>query len=110
MKILVVCGAGASSTFIAQRLNRALEHEGLAHTAKPGAQSSLLFELELADAVLLGPHLADLAEDVRGLSEPRSVPVGVLPDSIGSDLDGSAALSVLRELISGADDPSARPR
>ncbi|GAB3850970.1 PTS sugar transporter subunit IIB [Nesterenkonia populi] len=107
MKILVVCGAGASSTFIAQRLNRALEGEGLPHTAQPGAQSSLLYELDEADAVLLGPHLADLAEDVRGLSGPQQTPVGVLPESISTDLDGSAALGALLELISSAESPSA---
>ncbi len=99
MKILVVCGAGASSTFVAQRLNRALRAEGRGHQAHAGNGSSLLYELDTADVVLLGPHMADSAEDIRGLTGTQGTVVAVLPDDIYSDLDGTRALSVLREVV-----------
>lgn len=99
MKILVVCGAGASSTFVAQRLNSAMRAEGLGHQADAGNGSSLLYELDTADVVLLGPHMADTADDIRGLTGERGPLITVLPDDIYSDLDGTRALSVLREVI-----------
>ena len=99
MKILVVCGAGASSTFVAQRLNSALRAEGLGHQAHAGNGSSLLYELDTADVVLLGPHMADTADDIRGLTGERGPLITVLPDDIYSDLDGTRALSVLREVL-----------
>ncbi len=110
MKILVVCGAGASSTFVAQRLNRAMSAAGLGHQAYADNGSSLLYELDTADVVLLGPHMADSAEDIRGLTGSQGAVVTVLPDDIYSDLDGTRALSALREVIAvpaGEDSPAA---
>ncbi|MBO9626758.1 MAG: hypothetical protein J7484_10325, partial [Microbacterium sp.] len=40
MKILVVCGAGASSTFVAQRLRRAAEAHGLTWETSAGMERS----------------------------------------------------------------------
>ena len=99
MRILVVCGAGASSTFVAQRLNRALRTEGMSYAAEAVTSSSLLHSLVGADVVLLGPHMADTAEDVRSLTGPGPVPVVLLPPDIHDDLDGRRALAVLREVL-----------
>lgn len=99
MRILVVCGAGASSTFVAQRLNHALQSERMPYAAEAVTSSSLLHSLDSADVVLLGPHMADSAADVRGLTRSRQTPVALLPSDIHSDLDGRRALAVLREVL-----------
>ena len=106
MKILVMCGAGASSTFVAQRLNRALADAGMPHTGWAGSQSSLLHDIDTADMVLLGPHLADTIEEIRSLTAPQGAPVQLLPEDINSDLDGTRALALVRQALTTKANPS----
>ncbi|WP_298037942.1 hypothetical protein [uncultured Microbacterium sp.] len=94
MRILVVCGAGASSTFIAQRLRRAAESAGLDLDAYPGTE--LTIDHAFADLVLLGPHIADRLEPIRARVP---IPVAVLPADVQADRDGALTLAlVLAEL------------
>jgi PTS system cellobiose-specific IIB component len=96
MRILVVCGAGASSTFVAQRLRRAATDAGLdwdtsagmEHTVSPGDH----------DLVLVGPHLADRLDAIRAAAQ---VPVAVLPEDVFSDRDGSRTLALARSILVG---------
>ncbi|MGO2669111.1 MAG: hypothetical protein ACTH9L_09770, partial [Microbacterium gubbeenense] len=53
MKIIVICGAGASSTFVATRLRRAAEAAGTDVEAVPASRSSFAGQLGSADAVLV---------------------------------------------------------
>ena len=65
MRILVVCGAGASSTFVAQRVRHAAHDQGLAYSAFAGTELSLPIDLDAADVVLVGPHLAHALERIE---------------------------------------------
>lgn len=96
MKILVVCGAGASSTFVAQRVRRAAEAQGLEWTATAGAEQSLAHDLEAADVVLVGPHLAHVLDRIERDADARGATVVLLPDDIFGDLDGSRTLDLVR--------------
>jgi len=95
MRILVVCGAGASSTFVAQRLRRAAESAGLRWHAAAGAETSLVGSD--ADLILLGPHLATREDDIAARTGAR---VAVLPSDVFDDRDGSRTLAWVRELTS----------
>ena len=94
MKILIVCGAGASSTFVAQRLRRAAIDSGLDWHTAAGTEASV--GAEPYDLVLLGPHLADRHSDVQ---QATSSPVGVLPDDVFADRDGLRTLELARALL-----------
>ncbi|MER7796969.1 PTS sugar transporter [Microbacterium sp. NPDC096154] len=94
MRILVVCGAGASSTFVALRVRRAAAAAGVPLTAFAGAEPSLPIDLDSADVVLVGPHLGRSLDEIRALATPRGVKVAQLPDDIFTDLDGSRALAL----------------
>lgn len=69
VKVLVVCGAGASSTFMALRLRRLAAERGMDMMFHPVAEAVLTEHLAGASAVLVGPHLAnrfaDLATQAR---------------------------------------------
>ncbi len=91
----MVCGAGASSTFVALRLRRAAASAGLAVTASAGAEPSLAIDLDSADVVLVGPHLGRSLEEIQALAAPRGVRVVLLPDDIFTDHDGSRALALV---------------
>lgn len=97
MRILVICAAGASSTFVAQRLSRAAERAGLDWQATPGAEQTLLDALD-ADLVLIGPHLEDKQDRISAALSPV-VPVVTLPPDVYSDFDGSRTLAVARSAL-----------
>jgi len=94
MKIIVVCGAGASSTFVASRLERAAKAEGIALEATPAALPDLPILVDGADAVLIGSHLGAAAR--RAVGDASSF---ILPHDIASDRDGTRALSLIRPLL-----------
>lgn len=95
MRILVVCGAGASSTFVALRLRRAAAAAGVPLVALAGSESSLAVDLDSTDIVLVGPHLERSLDEIRSLAKPRGVRVELLPDDIFTDGDGSRALALV---------------
>lgn len=94
MRILVVCGAGASSTFVAQRLRRAASDAGLAWDAAAGMESSVADGDH--DLILVGPHLADRLDAIR---DAAPVPVAVLPEDVFADRDGTRTLAFARSVI-----------
>ncbi|KAA9111264.1 PTS sugar transporter subunit IIB [Microbacterium rhizomatis] len=99
MRILVVCGAGASSTFVAQRVRHAAHDRGLPYSAFAGTELSLPIDLDGADVVLVGPHLAHALERIRRDAAARGTTVVLLPPDIFTDLDGSRTLQLVRDAI-----------
>lgn len=97
MKILVVCGAGASSTFVAQRLRRAASEAGLDWDAAAGMEQSVAGSDH--DLILIGPHLADRLEAIRRAAPAR---VAVLPDDVFADRDGTRTLALARSIVADA--------
>lgn len=103
MRILVVCGAGASSTFVAMRLRHAAQRRGIALQAIAGTDASLGVDLDSADFLLVGPHLRDSLDAIRRDAEPRGVEVILLPESVFSDLEGTIALSLVETALASRD-------
>lgn len=105
MRILVVCGAGASSTFVAQRLTRAAAASGLDWSASAGVERDVA--AGIADLVLLGPHLAARHDQVAAAAQAPAV---TLPPDIFADLDGSRTLELVRSALAGTPTPSPRSK
>ena len=103
MRILVVCGAGASSTFVAQRLRRAARDSGLHYDAAAVSRSALADRLGAAEIILIGPHLTDAIDDIRTDAAAYRVPVILLPDDIFTDRDGTRTLRLVTEVAARAD-------
>lgn len=96
MRILVVCGAGASSTFVALRLRRAAHAAGVPLTASACSEASLAIDIEAAEFVLVGPHLHHSLDEIRAVAAIRSVRVELLPEDIfRNDPDGTRALALV---------------
>ncbi|WP_375384701.1 PTS sugar transporter subunit IIB [uncultured Microbacterium sp.] len=106
MRILVVCGAGASSTFVAQRVRHAAQDRGLPYSAFAGTELSLPIDLDGADVVLVGPHLSHALERIRRDALARGTTVVLLPADIFTDLDGTRTLQLVSDAI-GSPDPLA---
>lgn len=97
MKILIVCGAGASSAFVAHRLRATGTARGLALTVVAGSESDLPASLDTVDVLLVGPHLAPRFERISAQAKKLGVGVALLPDSVFSARDGALALDLAVE-------------
>jgi PTS system cellobiose-specific IIB component len=97
MRILVVCGAGASSTFVAQRLRRAAAAAGLDWETSAGMEDMVASSDH--DLILIGPHLVDRVSAIRDAAHG---PVAVLPADVFGDRDGIQTLAFARTALSAA--------
>lgn len=104
MRILVVCGAGASSTFVARRIRKAADARALDATAEACPLESLAERLPTARVVLLGPHLGDRLADVRRLADAAGTAVAVLPPTVFSSPLGDEALDLALEAAGAGHD------
>lgn len=95
MRILVVCGAGASSTFVAQRVRHAAHAAGRDVSAIAGTEQSLPIDLDAADIVLVGPHLAHALPRIEKDASFRGTTVVLLPPDIFTDVDGTRVLALI---------------
>ncbi|WP_243077007.1 PTS sugar transporter subunit IIB [Microbacterium sp. SS28] len=109
MRILVVCGAGASSTFVAQRVRHAASEVGLAYSAFAGTEHSLPIDLDSADVVLVGPHLAHAIPAIEKGAAARGTTVVLLPPDIFNDLDGKRTLQLVRDALASAGETDPPP-
>ena len=103
MRILVVCGAGASSTFVAQRLRHAAQDQGFACSAFAGTEQSLPIDLDAADMVLVGPHLTHALERIERDAAARGTTVVLLPPDIFADRDGTRTLAMVHDAVASSD-------
>lgn len=101
MKILVVCGAGASSTFVAQRVRHAAHARGRDISAVAGTEQSLPIDLDDADIVLVGPHLHTSLDRIERAAADRGARVILLPPDAFGDLDGTRTLDLVDAALNG---------
>jgi PTS system cellobiose-specific IIB component len=93
MKILVVCGAGASSTFVALKLRKTASRRGVDVTVEAGSAEQL-DQFAGVDVVLVGAHLADKAAALRERARAAGATVAVLPAISPAALTGDEALDL----------------
>lgn len=107
MRILVVCGAGASSTFVAQRVRHAAQDRGLGYTAVAGTEQSLPIDLDAADVILVGPHLSHALARIEQAAAERGTTVVLLPPDVFTDLDGTRTLELIERAVAVRNDQAA---
>lgn len=93
MKIVVVCGAGASSTFVAVKLRSAAREREAIIEVQPGSASQLE-SLAGVDVVLVGAHLESAVPAIRERAAATGTAVAVLPPVSPAALDGERALDL----------------
>ena len=103
MRVLVVCGAGASSTFVALRLRRSAAFRGLTVSVTAITETDLPGRLGAAhssvDVVLVGPHLAPAFPAIARECAEYGAAARLLPTTIFTDRDGEAALDLALDAI-----------
>lgn len=95
--VLLVCGSGASSGFMATNLRKAVKSRGLNIGVKASSESQIENYIEDIDAIMVGPHLAYLTDEINELNHNNDVKVILMKPEYYATLDGEKALNHLLE-------------
>src|SRR5690606_17065191 len=87
MRVLIVCGAGASSTFLAQRLRRAAIARGVDLTPVPTSSAAAPELVPASDVVIAGAHLGAAIAALGSAAAAADVPFVVIADAAREDGD-----------------------
>ena len=101
-KVLIVCGAGASSTFLALRLRGVARSRGLDLTVEAGTVSDLDERLAATDVLLVGPHLGDRFAELQERADAAGTRAALLPDAVFSGPGAELAADLVTELLAAS--------
>lgn len=96
--ILLICGGGASSGFMAANMRKAAKKEKLDFTIQARSESELEDHLDSTDILLIGPHLSYMEEEIKSQISNRNIKVAVIPQIIYGPLDGKRALQMVLDM------------
>ena len=99
--ILVVCGAGASSTFLASRMRALANARGLTVDVRAASSDNLSNRLPGIDALLVGPHLSATFDSIRSVASEFGVVAALLPADVFGPTGAEEALAIATELLPG---------
>ncbi|MDN4084532.1 PTS sugar transporter subunit IIB [Paenibacillus polymyxa] len=99
MKILLCCGAGMSSGFMAQKARAAAKKRGIEVSIDAKSEAEAASLLSTVDVLLLGPHYASHKEKFSEIAKQYNVPVEVIPQKIYGMLDGDKLLNFAIQIV-----------
>lgn len=99
LKILLVCGSGASSGFMATNIRKAAKTKGIDCKAVARSTSEIDSYIDSVDAIMIGPHMKHIKEDLESTAKEKGVVLIVMEKSYYSMLDGEGALNHLLSVI-----------
>jgi len=97
--VLIVCGAGASSTFLASRLRSAAKERGLDLATQAASSSDLRPYLHTSTVLLVGPHLHDSFATLEAEAALFGVPAALLPPTAFGPSGAEQALDIVETLV-----------
>ena len=95
LKILLCCGAGMSSGFLASSARKTAKKKKLNVTIEARSASELLSTI---DVLLIGPHYAKEINKFQELANPHGVAVALIPEDIYGSLDGERLIAFAQTL------------
>lgn len=95
LNVLLVCGSGASSGFMATNIRKAAAAQGVAIDIKARGESEIENYIDEIDALMVGPHLAYILDEIDDYTDGRDVKVILMRPDYYSVLDGNKALEHL---------------
>lgn len=96
--ILLICGSGASSGFMAANMRKAAKKEGLDYKIQARSESELEDYADDIDALMVGPHLKFELDDIKK-QVPDNVKVILMKPDYYAVLDGAAAIKDLQSQL-----------
>lgn len=100
MKILLMCGAGASSGFMAQAMRKAAKEQGIEHIEIIArSEAEMANNLKDVDLVMFGPHLAFKKEALEKDLKQYDVPFTFIDKEAYGNIDGGATLKQALDVL-----------
>ncbi|MCD1024457.1 PTS sugar transporter subunit IIB [Enterococcus sp. SMC-9] len=93
--ILLICGSGASSGFMAASIRKAAKKRGEEVTVKAASESQLDERINEINYLLIGPHLSYMLDELKVQTEGKDVKVAVIPQATYGTLNGDKALDLI---------------
>ena len=97
LNVLLVCGSGASSGFMAANMRKAGSKLGLDLDIKARGESEIESYIDEIDVLMVGPHLAYILDEVEEYTHGNNVKVILMKSDYYSTLDGEKAIDHLLE-------------
>jgi len=95
LRILLVCGSGASSGFLAANIRKAAAARGMDVKVTARGESDIENYLDEIDALMIGPHLAYILDEVDEYVGDAPISVIQMRPDYYSTLNGEQALDHL---------------
>lgn len=96
--ILLVCGSGASSGFMAANMRKAAMEKGLKAKINARAESEIENYIDEINVLMVGPHLAYILDEVEDYVGDNEVEVILMKSDYYSTLDGGKAIDHMLEV------------
>ena len=90
--VLLVCGSGASSGFMAANIRKAAKARGLEITVNARSEATVEDYVDDIDCLVIGPHLASIKEDMEEICEGHDIKVLICDRDAYAHLNGDRAL------------------
>ncbi len=97
--ILLVCGSGASSGFMAANIRKSASARGLEWKVTARSESEILNYVEDIDCLMVGPHLASNLGAIEEDCEGYDIKVALLTKEAYSKLNGDLAVDQILEMF-----------
>ena len=103
LNVLLVCGSGASSGFMAANIRKAASARGMDVSVVARSESEIESYIDEIDVLMAGPHLAYIMDEVDELAEANpDLKVILMRKDYYATLDGEAALEHMLEEVGEA--------
>lgn len=99
LRILLACGSGASTGFLASNIRKAAAKRGIDVTITARSEAEIENYIDDIDCLMIGPHLAYLEEDVSKIIQGRDVKMAVMRPDYYATLNGEKALDHILTLF-----------
>lgn len=97
--ILLCCGAGISSGFLASNARKAAKKAKLDAKIEARSHADVAAYMDQIDVLLLGPHYKNELADFVEMGKSHGVPVALIPEDIYSLLDGTRLIDYAQKVI-----------
>ncbi len=95
LRILLVCGSGASSGFMAANIRKAAAARGMDAKVVARGEAEIENYVDEIDVLMVGPHLAYILDEVDEYIGDHPVKVILMKPDYYSTLDGNKAVDHL---------------
>lgn len=98
MKVILLCGSGASSGFMAASMRKEAKLRKLDYEIEAHSESEIQNYIDEVDCVMIGPHLAYLENELKEELHPETKLL-VMEHAYYARLDGQQALDHLEKVL-----------